>query len=53
MLLDNDKFIEELLTLYKESKTKKSGSVWVKFKQQTQNDKKNKIKLKLKLNKKK
>ncbi|BFU24499.1 signal recognition particle 14 kD protein [Entamoeba histolytica HM-3:IMSS] len=31
--VDNEVFLEELLKLYKLSKTKKCGSVWVTFKQ--------------------
>lgn len=33
MIVDNDTFIEQLTALYKLQKTKKTGSVWVTFKQ--------------------
>ena len=33
MILDNDTFIEQLIQIYKLQKTKKTGSVWVTFKQ--------------------
>ena len=33
MILDNDTFIDQLTALYKLQKTKKTGSVWVTFKQ--------------------
>ncbi|ELP94259.1 signal recognition particle 14 kDa protein, putative [Entamoeba invadens IP1] len=43
-LLENDAFLEELTKLYKLSKTKKSGSVWVTFKQYRHIDKPKKSK---------